>query len=58
MKLADDGLLHKLKNIQKCKLSNATSFELENLQYSWINNEIPPLNVTIWVFVLGALNSC
>lgn len=38
MKLADDGLLHKANDIQRFKLFNATSLELENLQYSWINN--------------------
>lgn len=32
MKLADDGLLHKIKDTQKFKLFSATSFELENLQ--------------------------
>lgn len=37
MKLADDGLLHKAKDIQRFKLFNATSLELENLQYTWIN---------------------
>lgn len=52
MKLADDHLPQKLKDTQRFKQFNATSFELENLQYSWINNAFPSLNVTSFTIQL------